>query len=272
MPYSSFTSILKVLAEGLNNDTSQEIRNLLTEVLIFDHILRDSHASFSSLVSSFGDSGPEDLHSQLTFFDNCVCRGAKRPVHYVELVESWHKGSYGSFSPLVAIIVEQWPFVTKAGNTATEAAVGAWISRLLGLLKQAGENAKALKAARDKLREATGDKKTKSLLKKSLKVSEVTDMEGGEEESTQKASAISSTKKQDVDLDAMFGSLPAESDTHNELRKWEKDEIDVAVEQGRIAELMLGLCSQHEEVRRQAYANITRFMAKLRVSLTAQGQ
>lgn len=271
MPYTAFTSTLKVLAEGLDDDASKEIHALLKTVLVDSFVLRNSQASFSSLVSSLKPSGPEDLHSQLAFLDNCICRGEKKPVHYVDLVEALHEGSYGSVSQLVAIIVEQWPFVTKGGNSATETAVGAWIARLLGHLKQAGEDTKALKAARDKLCETTGDKKTRSLLKKSLKVS-VDIQHDGVEESAQKTATASSSKIQEVDLNAMFGPLPAESDTHNELHKWEKEELDVAIEQGSVTQLMLGLCSQYEEVRRQAYANISRFMAKLKVSYLIQCQ
>lgn len=73
-----------------------------------------------------------------------------------------------------------------------------------------------------------------------------------------------------VDLDEIFGFLPTEGTTHNALHKWEREEVEQAVEQGRIAELILCLCSQHEEVRRQAFANLVRFMAKLKESKYAE--
>jgi nucleolar pre-ribosomal-associated protein 1 len=79
----------------------------------------------------------------------------------------------------------QWPFVVKSGGAAAESAVGAWIASLLGHLKLAGENTKALKAARDKLCEAAGDKKTKSLLKKALKASGETKEDDSKGETTQ---------------------------------------------------------------------------------------
>jgi nucleolar pre-ribosomal-associated protein 1 len=68
-----------------------------------------------------------------------------------------------------------------------------------------------------------------------------------------------------VDLDEIFGSLPTEGTSHNALHKWEREEIEAALEQGHIDELILCLCSEHEEVRRQAVANLVRFMAKLKV-------
>jgi nucleolar pre-ribosomal-associated protein 1 len=265
MQYTPFTSILKVLVEGLDEDSSREIHSLLGAVLVDNHVLQDRPASFSSLVSSLKESGPEHLHDQLAFLDNCICRAAKKPVHYQDQVEALHRSATESVSFLIATIVEQWPFVVKSGNATTENAVGAWIAGLLGRLKQAGENSKALKSARDTLYDAAGDKKTRSLLKKALKVSEETQRDSKEEESKQ-ASPVGPEKSQKVDLDGIFGPLTKEGETHNELRKWEKEELDVAIEQGRIAELMLCLCSEYEEVRRQAYTNISRFMAKLRVS------
>lgn len=268
MSYTPFTSILKFLVQGIDEESSQEIRNLLREVLtVYTHNLHTAPASFTALVSSLKASEPEDLHRQLVFLDNCLSRGEKKPVHYVDLVEALHEGSYGSVSPLVAIITEQWPFVIKNGDAATEAAVGAWIARLLGHFKQAGEHTKALKSARDKLCEAASDKQTRHLLKKSLKV-EVQHEGSEDEEPTSKTPTVASSRTHKVDLNAMFGPLPTESETRNELRKWEKEELEVAVEQGSIAELMLCLCSEHEEVRRQAYSNLTRFMGKLKVSYT----
>lgn len=267
MSYTPFTTILKFLVQGVDEESAQEIRNLLSEVLtIYTHNLHTAPASFSALVSSLKSSEPEDLHRQLVFLDNCLCRGAKKPVLYVDLVEALHEGSYGSVSPLVATIAEQWPFVIKSRDAAAEVAVGAWIARLLGHFKQAGEHAKALKAARDKLCEATNDKTTRSLIKKSLKVE--VQHEEGQDELTPKTPTVASSRMRKVDLNGMFGPLPAESETRNELRKWEKEELEVAVEHGSIAQLMLCLCSEHEEVRRQAYASIARFMGKLKVSCT----
>lgn len=266
MQYTPFTSILKVLVEGLDEESSREIHGLLSTVLVDNHVLQDSPASFSSLVSSLKGSEPAHLQSQLTFLDNCVSRASKKPVHYQGLVDSLHRDASESLSFLVATIIEQWPFVVKSGDARAESAVGAWIARLLGHLKQAGENTKALKAGRDKLCDATADKKTRSLLKKALKVSGETQEDDSKGDETQQTPSAPSGNAVNVDLDGMFGALPTEGETHNELRKWEKEELEVAIEQGRIAELMLCLCSEYEEVRRQAYTNITRFMAKLKVS------
>ncbi|KAF7626542.1 hypothetical protein AFLA_013933 [Aspergillus flavus NRRL3357] len=170
--------------------------------------------------------------------------------------------------PIVAAITEQWPFVVKSGGDA-ESAVGAWIAKTLGKLKGSGEDPKALKAARDTLVAATENKRTKSTLKKALKdTEEETSQDSNRRESstTQPTTLRSSNEKSTVDLEEIFGTLPTEGTTHNALHRWEKEDIEISVEQGRVADLMLCLCSEHEEVRRQAFANITRFMSKIRES------
>ncbi|CAI7594052.1 unnamed protein product [Penicillium viridicatum] len=270
MQYSPFTSILKVLMDTSDKDSSRRISTLLKTVLVDNSILQSSPHAFASVLSSLENSEADALHQQLVFFDNCVSRVAKKPVHYLDLLQSLSEDASRTTSALVAAIVEQWPFVVKSGDASTEAAVGAWIASLLGNLKQAGESTKVLKAARDALVEATETKKIKSLLKKSLKEADNVNNEDKMDIDSGSNVPSSSNKASTVDLDEIFGSLPTEGTTHNALNKWEREDIAEAVDQGHVAELMLCLCSQHEEVRRQAFANIIRFMAKLKESTYAE--
>ncbi|KAJ5177558.1 Nucleolar pre-ribosomal-associated protein 1 N-terminal [Penicillium coprophilum] len=270
MQYSPFTSILKVLMDTSDKDSSRRISTLLKTVLVENSVLQSSPHAFASVLSSLENSEADALHQQLVFFDNCVSRVAKKPVHYQDLLQSLSDDVSKTTSALVAAIVEQWPFVVKSGDASTETAVGAWIASLLGNLKQAGESTKVLKAARDALIEATETKKTKSLLKKSLKEADHADNEDKMDIDSGSNIPSSSNKASTVDLDEIFGFLPTEGTTHNALNKWEREDIEEAVDQGHVAELMLCLCSQHEEVRRQAFANIIRFMAKLKESTYAE--
>lgn len=268
MQYSAFTSILKVLVEASDKDSSRQIYSLLRSVLVENSILQNSPSSFAALVSSLEASESESLHSQLAFLDNCICRVAKKPVHYQDMVGSLFENTSRPVSPLVAAMTEQWPFVVRNGDTAAEVTVATWVARFLGKLKQAGEDSKALKAARDNMLEATENKKAKSPLKKAFKDiggAEDDDDYENQDDSKQKISLTSGNAAQSVDLMEIFGSLPTEGKSHHELHKWEKEELGLAVEQGRIAELMLCLCSEHEEVRRQAFMNISRFMMKIKV-------
>lgn len=270
MQYSSFTSILKVLVGMSDRDSARRISVLLRTALADSHILRRSPQAFNSLLSSLEDSDPDSLHEQLVFFDNCASRVARKPVHYLDLLEALSDDAVKTTSLLVPAIIEQWPFVVKTGDESTEAAVGSWIAQVLGHLKRSGESGRALKTARDVLLEATQTKKVRSLFKKCLKgitdvdVSDKMDIDSGPTQPS------SSDRPPSVDLDEIFGSLPTEGTTHNALHRWEREDIEAAVEQGRIAELILCLCSEHEEVRKQAFANLARFMAKLKDSNYAE--
>lgn len=253
-----------------DKDSSRRISVLLRTVLAENFVLRNSPQSFNSLLSSLEDSETTTLHQQLVFFDNCVSRVAKKPVHYVDLLEPLSEDAANELSPLVPAIVEQWPFVVKSGDETNELAVGSWIAKLFTQLKQGGESTSALKAARDALVEATETKKVRSQFKKCLKETEDADDEDKMDLDSDPVQPASSGKTEEVDLDEIFGFLPTEGTTHNALHKWERLDEEEAVEQGHIAELMLCLCSEHEEVRRQAFSNLVRFMAKLKESKYAE--
>ncbi|KAL2846434.1 ribosome 60S biogenesis N-terminal-domain-containing protein [Aspergillus pseudoustus] len=265
MKFTAFTSILKVSINASSRASLSEIDSLLRNALAESSVLIPS--SFSALLSSFESADSETLQHQLAFFDNCVCRIAKKPVHYSDLLRSL-VDSTDSLSPLVAGTVEQWPFIFKAKHAAAEKAVAEYVAILLGKLHGAGENLQGLKAARDALVNATEDKKLRPRVKKALKGVEETDQDVSMKDSEASKQTVSTSKKDEyeVDLEEMFGALPVEGTTHNELYRWEQKELEVSLEQGRIAELFLCLCSEHEEVRRQALPNILRFMSKLKES------
>ncbi|KAL6235628.1 hypothetical protein BDW75DRAFT_208924 [Aspergillus navahoensis] len=269
MQFSAFTSILRVLINTSLGDSFKEIHRLLANVLIEYSVIHPS--SFSALLSSFVSSDFESLQRQLAFFDNCACRVAKKPVHYQDLLGSL-MDSPKLLSSLVAVVVEQWPFVIKAGNASTETSVGEFIAKLLRNLHLTGESFEGLKAARDELVTATEDKKLKSRFKKALKGCEEDKQEGQKADTEQSKKPSSATERewQNIDLEETFGSLPAEGTTHNELYRWEQKELAESLEEGLIAELLLCLCSGHEEVRRQALPNISRFMMKLKESKYAE--
>ncbi|OJJ50826.1 hypothetical protein ASPZODRAFT_126773 [Penicilliopsis zonata CBS 506.65] len=273
MQYSAFSSVFKVLVATSDKNATLPIQSLLRSVLVENSVIYDAPASFEALVSSLDVSDSASLPGQLAFLDNCVCRVAKKPVHYQDLVHSMATSDLRSVSPLVAAIVEQWPFVVKNGDEAVESAVASWIARFLGKLKHSGEDRHALKRARDELLDATERKKTKSVLKKALKnTDQVADGEEEEQQDDSDADEMeidepeSKRELPTVDLEEIFGTMPTEGKTHNALHRWEKEELEAAIEQGRIAELMLCLCSSYEEVRRQAFVNISRFMLKIKDS------
>lgn len=260
---------MKVALKTDEEPSTNVLLDLLGNVLAEQAIISSSKAPFDALIVSLKGSEPADLSVQLQFLDNCLCRIAKKPVYYQDLAIKLLDDDTPPLSLLVVAILEQWPFVLRSKDTEKEQSIARWIASLIKQLKIAGEDKKALKNVRDSLSELSEAKKTKSIFKKALKGSdeedadEYHDMEDAEPSEQPKPSASSGAT---VGLLDMFGSIPRESKDHTGLYKWEKEEIDVAIEQGRVSDLLLCLCSEHEEIRRQAFAAISRLMVKLKVS------
>jgi nucleolar pre-ribosomal-associated protein 1 len=245
----------------------RQILDLLQNVMVENSILFHSRSSFNALLVSLKDTQSDTLPICLEFLDNCLCRIAKKPVHYRDLAVSLTEGRSEKLSSLVAAVKEQWPFVIKANDALKEKTLASWAALLLRQLKQAGEDGKALKAARDHLMELSEEKKTRSILRKALRGSDGTDSDDEDMIDPSSQAPPPTASKLSTDLLDMFGALPTESKNHTALYKWEGEELELAVEQGRVKDLMLCLCSEHEEIRRQAFAAITRLMAKLKVRL-----
>lgn len=243
----------------------KQIRALLQAVLVENSILTNSNASFDALALSLRDSESESLFSRLQFLDNCLCRIAKKPVHYEDLATSLLDGREERLSALVAIVNEQWPFVLKNKDSSKEGSIASWLASLLRHLKVAGEDKTALKTLRDNLSELSESKKTRSIFKKAFKGGDETEQQDEEMPDADVDQQITTHTKSSADLVDIFGTVPVESRNHTELYKWENDDMDVAIEQGQIRDLVLCLCSEYEEIRRQAFAALTRLMAKLKV-------
>lgn len=261
---------MKVALKTDDESSTKVLLELLSTVLVEQAILSSSKAPFDALIASLKGSEPAELAVQLQFLDNCLCRIAKKAVHYQDLAIKLVDDDSAPLSLLVVAVLEQWPFVLKSNDTEKEQSIARWIASLIKQLKVGGEDKKALKNVRDSLSELSETKKTKSIFKKALKgsdekegVDEDHEMEDAEPSDRPKPNASSDST---VGLLDMFGTIPRESKDHARLYKWEKEEIDVAIEQGRVSDLLLCLCSEHEEIRRQAFAAISRLMIKLKVS------
>ncbi|QVM07681.1 hypothetical protein D8B26_002373 [Coccidioides posadasii str. Silveira] len=272
LEFSAFTSVLKVVASAPDNSPLEEIKPLLQDILVHNSVLADRE-SFSALTQGLTVSAPEDFKAQLDFIDNCVTRLVKRPVLYLDQGQSLLGSGSQKLSLLATTVNEQWSFVVKAGNRDGEVAVAGWIAQLLGSLKNAGEEENALARLRDAMMEATETKKSRSLLKKALKSREKMSSDKHEKRTTRSITPqVSTSEKIQVSLPDIFGKCPVEDESHPGLHRWEKDDLELALDQGYVGELILCLCSEHEEIRRQAIIAISRFMARLQESTYSERQ
>lgn len=221
--------------------------------------------SFEALVLSI-QLEDENTPVPWSFIDNCLTRLAKRPVPYLDQVSSLPSKS-SLISPILVVISEQWPFIVKAQDEMNELFTASWISKLLGYLMEYGEDKNALTSVRDTILIETKVKKSRSLLKKAfdhgteahrLVLAEEARMGGTR-------TLPSSSATQEVNLSDVFGKMQMADETHAGLYEWEREDLELAIDQGYIGNLILCVCSEHEEVRRQAMAGLSRFMAKLKV-------
>jgi nucleolar pre-ribosomal-associated protein 1 len=235
-------------------------------------------ALIASLEPPAGSSSPSA--EVLEFLDDCCARFIKVPIKYFDDLDTMRSTAQVEiFSPLLMTLVEQWPF--KGGETATGTSaepLAQWLSKLLYLLKLIGEDESMLSAVRDTLVESAGKpykevlkdaflwKMSKQRAKESLKLATGADFSGSERSSAsptpQEEAATSAKAVPTVDLELP----PQEDEKHTGLTRWRKKEIDEAIEDGDIGELLLCLCSKHMEIRLQAISSIRQLMAKIGVS------
>ncbi|EZF29077.1 hypothetical protein H109_02642 [Trichophyton interdigitale MR816] len=263
---SVFTSVLKVAVEKQEHSTRAKINSLLQDVLTQDSILAQP-GSFEALVLSIRLED-ESTSVPWSFIDNCLTRLAKRPVPYLDQVSSLPSKS-SLISPVLVVISEQWPFIVKAQDEMHELSTAAWISKLLGYLKAYGEDKNALTSVRDTILSETKVKKSRSLLKKAFDRGTETHRPVLAEEDTQMGGTEtlpSSAATQEANLSEVFGEMQMAGEPPIGLHKWEREDLELAIDQGYIGDLIFCICSEHEEVRRQAMAGLSRFMAKLKES------
>lgn len=254
--------------EKREHSAQAKMNSLLQDVLTQDSILAQPK-SFEALMHSIQSMDGQTPIPWL-FIDNCLTRLAKRPVPYLDQVESLPREKSPQISPILVVIREQWPFIVKAQNDENEVSTAAWISTFLGCLKACGEDTKALSSVRDRILDETKFKKSRSLLKGAFDHDiEVERHEDPETDTPTNGTETSSKSEaaQGVNLSDVFGQMQTSDESHAGLHKWEREDLELAIDQGYIGNLILCVCSEHEEIRRQAMAGLSRFMAKLKVSV-----
>ncbi|KAK2875018.1 hypothetical protein FQN49_001860 [Arthroderma sp. PD_2] len=265
---SAFTSVLKVFVEKREHGAQDKMNSLLQDVLTQNSILAQSQ-SFEALILSIQSTDEKTPAIPWSFIDNCLTRLAKRPVPYLDQVKSLQGKKQSIISPMLVVIREQWPFIVKAQDVENETATAAWISKFLGCLKAYDEYSKALVAVRDTMLDETKAKKSRSLLKKAFdhKI-DITKPEDTDADTVMGGTAPHSTSSitQAANLSEVFGQVQTGDESHSGLHKWEREDLELAIDQGYIRSLILCVCSEHEEIRRQAVSGLSRFMAKLKES------
>ncbi|UPX19097.1 uncharacterized protein EKO05_0009370 [Ascochyta rabiei] len=285
LQHSPFVTLLKLLVTSKENELYTGVKSLLNAVLHDQEMLQTKTApdALDALIASLEPAtGSVPSVEVLDFLDDCCARFIKVPIKYFDDLDamcakaSQALADIGPLSPLLMTLVEQWPF--KGGESATGPAAEAlaqWLSKLLYLFNLIGEDESVLALVRDSLIESAGNaykevlkdaflwKMYKARAKEALKLATGADFSGSERSSaspvpqTEAVAPVKAGAVVDLELP------PQEDEKHAGLTRWRKKEIDEAIEDGDVGELLLCLCSKHQEIRIQAISNVRQLMATI---------
>ncbi|KAL9529241.1 Nucleolar pre-ribosomal-associated protein [Sphaerulina musiva] len=267
----TLSPVVTLLRLHRRNVDNVEIRSLLSDVLTEHGILNsaagvDQASPFDALLGSVLQMADDD--AAWAFIDDCLGRATRKPVKYVDDLESIRDMSSTEAdgilpSVLAAVVLEQATFVA-AKTDGKGQAEAAWLVLFLAILQittDAGDVLQTLLTRGTKVlgTQATIHKDRAPELLMSLKASLP----------KRDRKVIEVNPIAEPHLPSLgFESPPIERDNHPELFRWAQKDIDLAIEDGDISALVLCLCSRHDEIRRQALMQINRAKLQLRPQQT----
>jgi len=281
MQFSPFTTLLKIHVHQKPNEEKSQMRHLLIAVAEENAIFRSDNkpSSFDVLILSLRGFTNPPSDGLYKFIDNCISRLAQKPVKYFDALTSLPFSAaeaHGYDTDLLIIaIAEQWPFLIKNSSLSVLTLLSEWLARYMNVALHFGGNKQILSHISSQLATGMENGNCRALIEMALE--QPPDTHIGEalgrevlasQEDVAAAEAVpQSTEETTEPLEALFPvGPPEENANHPRLNRWSKEEAADAISEGSIEELVLCLCSQHEEIRKQALVNVRTFMAKLEVS------
>ncbi|KAI9797422.1 MAG: hypothetical protein M1833_005461 [Piccolia ochrophora] len=279
--FSPFTTLLKLhvdLPEGSLKKLIKEVLETVNdEVQIFQTDTRVT--ALDAVTTSFTIFDDDETPAAAwAFFDNCVGRLVRKPVHYYDELATL-KSNAGidrkedalhSLSVVLLTVVEQWRFYYRSSvaSITDKNCVARWIIRLLGYCRFVGEDGKILEKLQIELCKSGYSPEICSLFRQDLRqmtsdnIPTSADSEGRKANTTTTKSSDFSTFNVDSSHVA-DDEGPPQVDLHAALIKWVRKDMADAVDDGDIRNLILCLCSDEVGVRHQAMSAISRAIAKL---------
>jgi len=285
MPLSSFSTILRMHVQSPGSAQNDPIRSLLRSTVEENHILEcnEQIPSFNILLYSLQKSESRELSNEVySFLDDCILNCSRKSVIYHEyrtnlrvqlrVVSTETTGCHVDL--LMIAILSQWSFFTKAAAPSAILGVARWLATFLEVSSQAGRDRELLEAICGHLNEATDDNHSCAVLKQarnSLCTSTSTEkaaqlhkaMEQGKERAHTYEISDEEAEQQDYPLPE---APPEENDDHKVLMQWSREPIPEVILEGTLRELILCLCSEHWDIRKQALNSLCTFRESVKVS------
>lgn len=294
MRLSPFTMLLRLYLDRIRVDTiSEQLRTLLKAVIRESQILRldASMTSLDSLVISLQDFDDWKASGRMfEFLDHCILRVVRKPVHYFDILTDLITAAQLNINPrgcqvdlLLITIMEQWRFLVKSEASSIVSYVSRWVVRFIEVMilgngyvgnqSLHGENTRLLLHIRDRLKAEIQDISCRAIFEKIL----VERPEPGILKELVAANTISEERHMSKSAGPLLKTHPnphetylppgppEEHEDHPGLHRWTRHEVQDAISEGYVEELILCLCSKHVEIRKQALTGVRAFMRKLEV-------
>lgn len=233
------------------------------------------------------DSEWQPSDALFDFLDNCLIRLAKKTVKYdqdllrlrAEVKQTAVPDEDNAVGGLLMVILEQWPFIQRSSAIPDAENISHWLTRFLLVVARNGGDLEFIACVRGKIESLTMLHQCLGWLKKGP---DGHFMEGNNFQVVEPPSEEAPTMGTLADRWILEGTdakeewqpptPPAsEGDDHPALGKWKQLGIEEAIVEGAIGELILCLCSQYADIRRQAVMELRSCMKALQVC-TPPGQ
>ncbi|KAL8642298.1 MAG: hypothetical protein Q9228_001006 [Teloschistes exilis] len=265
---SMFELLQSALLEGLNLDPAHG--RLLLVILL------------TSLDSTQAWRPPDNVW---IFVDDLLQRLAKKGVKYhqdlLTLAEEIHAAAEDTTeAPLgtfLVVLMEQWPFVQKSATEVELEGFCKWASRLFSIMDRTRKVSKLSHHVYGSIKAITTSKPSRKWLEESTdegpELVPVIPFEIPKSPHVPKLETSGTLTDDRVETSQVSTDAwkppsppPLEDDNHTGLRKWKRLDVEEAVAVGAVGELMLCLCSQYGEIRKQALNEVRSWMKRLQAS------
>ncbi|QIW99742.1 hypothetical protein AMS68_005260 [Peltaster fructicola] len=255
----STSPMVAILQLALKQD-SQRLKDLAGRVLHAHGIIIKGQtgalcSSMDALLSSLESNQNEHVWD---FLEQSCLRAVKTPVKYLDDIDGLGIGSTASdqTSLLPVVLWEQASFIV-AKPAEERAALMRWVNSAFNCWLLSAESNDTLTRIMAQVKAIDGwNAKPGSKVKP--KPIQIASQDTNNAENT-------ITKPHEHRL-SLFSAPAVETPDHPELFRWQKKDIDTAFEDHDVDSLILCLCSEYNEVRRQARTQLTNLMVKLQAS------
>lgn len=269
-----------------NEPVSRRIYTLLTAVSRETQLLQ--HATMFPAVDALLASLPQNdmplsTASTYDFLDNAITRFIRRPVYYEDMIDSLVKKepamdksrALGPVSRLLVALVEQWPHLARLESLqeSEKLAAATTLARFLACCSRIGEDSRFMLRFQRLLVDTTLDVDCQDCfnraldLRDSLLGSRLVEQLGleGDGDILHPIHPVSPPAAE-VAHDADEIDSPMLVPNAKSIFRWLKKDLEEAVEEGDLSDLVMCLCSDELSTRVQALSGLSKFVARLEAS------